>query len=538
MSAIELSNPNLPRRAFLLGGAGFLGATALRHAYGQDGAKPAPGVLREITIEARPAKIEIAPGRIVEAWTYDGKLPGSEIRVKEGERLRVTLKNNLPGADGTSVHWHGIHQKGTNDMDGVPGLTQPPIPAGGEKVYDFTANKPGTYFYHSHSGLDIERGLYAPLIVEPKNETLSYDREYLLVLDDWLDGSPDLAFEQLEKGISPADGLPEGSSRTSPSSHKGGPMGKGGAMGRGGPMGRGRKGGGSPMGMGGKGGPMGMGGGGSCQNTDIAYSTYLINGHAPEAAPEFNVKRGERVRFRVINTSGATVFRVAIGGHKLTVTHSDGFPIQPVEVDTFEISPGERYDFLITANNPGAWPITAISDGEPERAARAILRYADARATSPPPLNSTPGELNGRLLDLAELISPESLDFPLLADRPDRVIDLSFTESRHSYEWKILRKGGSHGPFEIRRGERVRVRMSGGMMMRMWHPMHLHGHSFRVINDRGIRNAAVKDTVLVKPQMHRSVEFEFLADNPGDWLFHCHHAYHLEAGMQCVFKYV
>lgn len=492
--------------------------------------------IQEISLEARLAKVEIAPGRRVSVWTYNGKFPGPEIRVKEGERLRVKMKNNLP--EETSIHWHGIHQKGTNDMDGVPGVTQQPIPVGGEMVYDFTVHQPGTYFYHSHSGLDIERGLYAPLIVEPKVETLSYDREYLLVLDDWLDGSPDLAFEQLQEGISPADGLQGGSSKKSPI---------GGAMGmkpRGEPVGPGRRGpksghGGGPSGMRGpKGGPMNRGGGGFCQNTDIRYSSYLINGRSPEAAPEFKVTRGERVRFRTINASGATVFRVAIAGHKLTVTHSDGFPVRPVTVDSFEISPGERYDFLITADNPGVWPMAAVSSGESERAARAILHYTDAQATSTPPLGAMPEELNGKLLKLADLMSPADLDFPMVQERPDRTIDLSFRQDRHAYEWKVVGDRGGHGPFGIHAGERVRVRMSSGMGWGIWHPMHLHGHSFRVINRRDTQHAPVKDTVLLRSMMHGRSEFEFLANNPGDWLFHCHHAYHLEAGMACVFKYV
>ena len=546
MNTNSLSNQTLSRRKFLLGGTGFLGATALPYCFAQgDGGEPVPqGAIREIALEARPAEIEIAPGRMVTAWTYNGKFPGPEIRVKEGERLRVTLKNNLPGE--TSIHWHGIHQKGTNDMDGVPGVTQEPIPAGGGMVYDFTVHQPGTHFYHSHSGLDIERGLYAALIVEPKNESLSYDREYQLVLDDWLDGSPDLAFEQLKQGISPADGLPGNSSKTSPSSRHGGPggMGRKGGQRRGPMKGGHGGGGGNGRGPSGMGGPMKGGGGGFCLNEDIRYSTYLINGRAPEAAPEFAVKRGERVRFRSINTSGATVFRVAIAGHKLTITHSDGFPVRPVTVDAFEISPGERYDFLITADNPGVWAMAAASSGEPERAARGILRYTDAAGTSTPPLGSTPDGMSGKMLDLADLMSPEDLDFPMVAERPDRTIDLSFSQTRHSYEWKILGDGGGHGPFGIHAGERVRVRMGGGMGMGkgmgmgIWHPMHLHGHSFRVINRRDTRHAPVKDTVLLRSMMHGRSEFEFLANNPGDWLFHCHHAYHLAAGMECVFKYV
>ena len=532
----NLSKSKVSRRAFLLGGAGFLGGSALLYgcrnigdnanvgnvaASGNKTLQPPAGALREISLEARPAEIEIAPGRRITAWTYDGKFPGTEIRVKEGERLRVALKNNLP--EGTSIHWHGIHQKGTNNMDGIPGLTQPPIPAGAAMIYDFTPNAPGTYFYHPHSGLQIERGLSAALIVEAKNETLAYDREYTLVVDDWLAGSPDLAFEQLKQGIAPADGLPKDSSQSS-SSHEGGEMME---MGGGGMMGMRR-------------GGMGEGDGeGCCSNGDVVYSGYVINGRAPENPPQFETKRGERVRFRVVNAGGATVFRVAVSGHKLTVTHSDGFPVRPVEVDAFEISPGERYDFLIEANNPGAWAIVAAPTGDAKRAARAVLRYSDAAGSSAPPPDFLPRELRGEVLELSDLMSPDALDFPQVADAPDREIDLVLSGGgggmRGGYEWLINGKKGLEEPFGIRRGERVRVSMRNRSMM--WHPMHLHGHSFRVLNGE-TRNAPVKDTVLVEPMMRRRVDFEFHADNPGDWLIHCHHAYHLAAGMERLFKYV
>lgn len=513
------SNKKVSRRDFLIG-SGFVGGVALLsncrnvinsvniEVYGSNNNKttqPIQDVSRELTLEARPAEIEIASGRRINVWTYDGKFPGTEIRAKEGERLRIMLKNNLP--EETSIHWHGIHQKGTNNMDGIPGLTQPPIPVGAAFIYDFVANKSGTYFYHPHSGLQIERGLAAALIIEPKKETLVFDREYTLVLDDWLDGSPDLAFRQLQQGISPADGMPKGSSQSSSDDDEMMAMEHGG---------------------------MSESEGGCCANTDVAYSTYLINGRAPEAAPEFEVKRGERVRFRVINAGGATVFRVAVQGHKLMLTHSDGFPLQQTEVDSFEISPGERYDFLITANNPGAWTIAAVSSNEFQRGARAVLRYREAQGTSNPPLDFVPDELNGKLADLDDLISSDDLDFPQISTEADREIDLVLSGSRRSYEWLINGKKGLDEPFEIRSGERVRVRMQNHSMM--WHPMHLHGHSFRINN--GKRNAPIKDTVLVKPTMHGRVEFEFLADNPGNWLIHCHHAYHLAAGMERLFKYV
>ena len=521
MSSLSLSKSKVSRRVFILGGAGFVGSTALLYGCGSIGDKtnfgmgaptekskvlPPSGAVREITLEARPAEIEIASGRRVNTWTYDGKLPGTEIRAKEGERLRIMLKNSLP--EDTSIHWHGIQQKGTSNMDGIPGLTQPPIPAGASFVYDFVANAPGTYFYHPHSGLQIERGLSAALIVEPKKETLAYDREYTLVLDDWLDGLPDLAFQQLKQGISPANGLPKAPTSSS-ASHEG-------EM--------------SEMGHSGFSEPESC-----CANGDVAYSTYLINGRTPEAAPEFQVKRGERVRFRVINAGGATVFRVAVQGHKLTVTHTDGFPVHAIEVDAFEISPGERHDFLIAANNPGAWAIAAAPTGEPRRAARGILRYSDAPGALNPPVDFLPDELDGEVLDPDDLMSPDDLDFPP-AGEPDRETDLVLSGSRRSYEWLINGQKGLDDPFEIRSGERVRIVIRNRTMM--WHPMHLHGHSFRVVNGGQTRQGPIKDTILVQPTMHRGVEFDFLADNPGNWLIHCHHAYHLAAGMERLFKYV
>lgn len=495
---------DLTRRTVIIGGASLLAAGLLgcrtmqetgqktfdKRNIGVDGrnytVQPPAGAAREFVLEARQTEVEIAPGRRVQAWTYDGKLPGTEIRVKEGERVRVTLKNNLP--QDTSIHWHGLHQKGTNNMDGVPGVTQEPIQAGATFVYDFRAEPAGSFIYHPHTGLQIERGLYGALIVEPKQEDLQYDREYTVTLDDWLEGSPEEAAENL----------------------KGGGM-HGGGMRRGG------------MGMMGR------------RGVDVEYRTFLINGRAPDAPFEFSAKRGERIRLRVLNPSGATTFRFAVAGHKLTITHADGLPVKPVEVETFEIAPGERYDLVVTADNPGVWTTIAVSTDEPERFARAILRYSDAQATSAPSIEDFPNELKGDLLSYDRLAALESVS-QAYSDAPERRIEMSLNGGMMRYVWTINGEPYSpkSKPFEIRAGERVRVRMSNRTMVR--HPMHLHGHSFRVSHENAGNNAPLKDTMIVEPM--RRAEFEFLADNPGDWAFHCHHAYHLEAGMMSVFKYI
>ncbi len=523
---------DLTRRTVIVGGASLIASALLAGCRGtatnQDTPRsrnmgidgrdyshaPPQGAAREFMLEARPAEVEIASGRRIAAWTYDGRLPGTEIRVRQGERVRVTVRNSLPQT--TSIHWHGLPMRGTNNMDGVPFLTQPPIQTGATFTYDFRAEPAGTFIFHPHSGLQIERGLYGALIIEPNRETLQYDREYVLVFDDWLDGSPEDAFEKLRRGEVQHGAMP---------GMAGGEMGGMPGMNTEGASGGGRKGAGSRAEQ-------------MEEGADVAYTTFLINGRAPDTPPEFEVRRGERVRLRLANPAGSTIFRVAIGGHRMTVTHADALAVRPVEVDALEIAPGERYDVLVTANNPGAWTIAAMSTDEPQRGARAILRYTDARASSAPDARALPQELKGRVLNYNQLVAHDETNF---AAQPERRLDMTLGGQMMPYDWKINGKLMDEtkpletDPFEIRAGERVRVTMTNESLMR--HPMHLHGHSFRVLTENEQGGAPpLKDTVIVEPR--RALAFEFLADNPGDWLFHCHHAYHLAAGMARVFKYV
>ena len=524
-------NVDLARRAIIIGGASLMAGMALEGCrstttkptgrsnrnIGIDGrdysAQPPQGSAREFSIEARLAEVEIAPNRLVKAWTYDGKLPGTEIRVKEGERVRIRLQNSLP--QDTSIHWHGLPQRGTNNMDGVPGVTQDPIKPGQTFVYDFLASPAGTFFFHPHTGLQLDRGLYAPLIIEPKNESLQYDREYLFVIDDWLNTSPDDAYAKLKRGEAQEENEMPGM--------EGGQMSEEEEIKSKGASGGGKKGAGS------KEMPMEEG-------ADVDYATFLVNGRAPAAAQDFEARRGDRVRLRLINASGSTIYRVAVAGHPMTVTHADGMMVQAVEIDTLEIAPGERYDVMVTANNPGVWPIVALSTDEPKRGGHATLRYIDAQASSAPTASHLPKELKGRLLSYAQLLPGEGL--PVLPPRaPDRQMEIRLGGQMLPYTWTINGKLFPDAePFELRAGELVRARMINDTMMR--HPMHLHGHSFHLLaNVAQGGQAPLKDTVIVEPNKAET-EFEFVADNPGDWLFHCHHAYHLAAGMSRIFKYI
>jgi FtsP/CotA-like multicopper oxidase with cupredoxin domain len=434
------------------------------------------GPTREIRLVVAPGEVEIEPGGPYRTWLYNGQFPGPEIRVTEGERLRVTVENRLP--EGTTVHWHGLPVP--NAMDGVPGVTQDPIAPGATFLYDFVADVPGTYLYHSHLGLQIDRGLIGPLIIDERNSKTAYDREYTVVLDDFLPGEP----------------------RPIPSGMGGMSAGPG--------MGRGMRG-----GM--MGGMMGA--------WVPPYTGLLINGRPADAPAVFEVKRGERVRLRLLNPSGATSYRVAIAGHRMAVISTDGQPVQPLLVDALDISMGERYDVIVEANNPGVWTMMAVALEANLPPARAQFTYADSTQGRPAQGEVPEGLRRGRVLDLFDLQAVDGGD----TVAPDRTIDLTLSGGMMSSAWTINGQAYPNSDaLEIHEGERIRVRMTN--VSPMLHPMHLHGHFFRT-------GQVLKDTVIVPPHMGRTT-FDFTADNPGKWFFHCHNIYHMESGMARVFRYV
>ena len=455
-----------------------------------------PDVERRLV--AGPMAVEVpgrSGGRPWKTWGYGGQYPGPEIRVKEGERLRVVVENDLPGGAGTTVHWHGVPVP--NAMDGVPGLTQQPIPTGETFAYEFEASPAGTYMYHSHAGLQLDRGLIGPLIIEERTPHVEYDREHTLLLDDFLPGPP----RPLET-LAESDG------------ESGGMMNR---DGRGGMMGG-----------------CGMMGGGIVPS----YEGLMVNGRLPGAPPSFEVREGERVRLRLINPSSATTFHLALAGHRLTVTHADGRPVEPVTVDSLRVGMGERYSVIVEAGNPGAHTFMARPVEGDATPARAILRYRGVRRNRPPEGEVPQGLRGGRRLRYADLQSVETPLGQTGGGEPGRTFDLRLSRGRMmggmmggddgGRTWTI---GGqaypNADPLEVSEGERVRFRMTNHSMM--LHPMHLHGHFFQVGN-------ALKDTVLVDGHMGRE-QLTFAADHPGDWFFHCHNLYHLEAGMARAIRY-
>jgi FtsP/CotA-like multicopper oxidase with cupredoxin domain len=462
------SSPRPSRRMFVKTTAGAVAALALpRMTWAGHQSQDPP--TREFRLVARESDVEVAPGRAWRTWAYNGQTPGPQLRVRQGERLRVILENHLP--EPTTIHWHGVPVP--NNMDGVPGLTQDAVMPGEAFVYEYAAEVPGTYFYHSHVGLQLDRALSGSLVIDPAGEVGSPDADVTVVLDDWLTITPEAAMAAMSQ-----------------------PGRMGGMMG---------------------------------QSSDPPYAGYLLNGRVTAGAEPIRVVRGQRIRLRFVNAAGATTFRCGIDGHRLEVTHTDGQPVQPVVVDTIVLGAGERYDVVVAADNPGAWPLIAGPADSIVPGVIAPFVYTGSLGNVAPPTVWPTKLRNGRVLRYADLRPLEPA--PLNLSGPGRTVPLDLAGGMMSGgTWTINGQAYPNAsPYEFERGDRIRFSMLNHSMVR--HPMHLHGHFFRLVDpvtDRA--TGPVKDTVLVEPMSGR-VEVEWTADNPGRWFLHCHNAYHMEAGM-------
>ncbi len=490
--------PTVSRRQFLTGLLG-VGAAAGLTACGlgsgptsvgagavaaAESARATTGRVRSLVLQARATEVDLG-GRVVTTWVYGDSLPGAPLRAAAGDRVRVAFDNNLP--EPTSVHWHGLAIR--NDMDGVPGVTTPQVAPGGSFGFDFVVPAAGTHWFHPHHGMQLDRGLYAPFIVDDLAEPGGYDAEWVVVLDDWTDGvgpSPEQIYADLKAGKS-----------------------SGTAMG---------------MGMDGMGmdrmGGMGKGGG------DVSYPLYLVNGRSPADPDVLTAKPGQRVRLRIVNAAADTIFTVALAGHALRVTHTDGYPVVPVTTSALSLGMGERYDAIVTLAD-GVFPFIAEPAGK-SGSARALVRTGAGTA---PDAAFRPSELGGRPLTVDALrAGPGSA---LSAREPDTVQDLLLSGSMGSYVWTINGRTYDHTvPLTIRQGQAGRLRIRNHSMMP--HPVHLHGHTFQLGAAGG--TGPRKDTVLV-PAM-AAMDVDLAADNPGRWMVHCHNAYHAEAGMMTRLDYL
>ena len=421
-------------------------------------------------------------GRSKELWGYNGQFPGPEIRVKEGDRIRVNVKNQLPVP--TSIHWHGMKQKHNWRMDGVTPVSHAPIEPGASFTYEFVAEPAGTHWYHSHTGVQYSEGLYGPLIVEAKTEDYDYDREQVLMVGDWFFEKSDDIFKNIKNGVYMKVEKP-GNGPAKP------------------------------------------------DYGDVPFESFVFNGkgRSPDGLlgelNTFVVEKGETIRFRIINSSSTYALKLQIDGHPMTVIESDGHPVQPTTVDGITIDIGERFDVLVKANGSGTHAIRAATLGG--QTSTALLQYKDSSATKP-----AQNVFWGSTIAGTSLTAPNPVDLP---DTGERTVELNFSGSMKPYTWRINgQEFPDRPPVEVKRGEHIRFVMKNPTMMA--HPFHLHGHYFRVLGrpaEINLQNPPLKDTITVPAKDDLVIQFD--ADNPGKWFFHCHIEWHLGIGMALVVEY-
>jgi FtsP/CotA-like multicopper oxidase with cupredoxin domain len=453
-----------------------------------EAARPHSGRTVSKTLIAQQMEVDLG-GVTARTIAYGNTVPGPLIRANIGDELEILVHNRLDKP--TSVHWHGVVLR--NDTDGAEPAT-PDIPAGKDFTYQFSVPFAGTYWAHPHVGLEDDTGLYLPFVVDDPSEPGGYDAEWIVVMDDWTDGvgkSPQQLYDELSSPNKPSMSMP-------PTTTSGMP---GGAEGR------------SDL-LGGDAG-------------DIQYPYYLINGRIPAAATTFNAKPRQRIRIRFINTGADTAFRVALAGHSMTVTHTDGYPVVPTEVDALLIGMAERYDVVVTAND-GVFPLVASAEGK-NAVARALLVTGSGSA---PDAGFRPSELGKKVgtIDMFTAATSVNLGPP----EPDLNLPVVLGGDMVKYDWMINGEPYSKtNPLHVKQGQRPTITFDNTTMM--YHPMHLHGHTFQLIKPNGAPGAR-KDTVIVLPR--QQVKAVLVADNPGFWMLHCHNLYHQYAGMQTRLDYL
>jgi CopA family copper-resistance protein len=554
----------LPNRRLVL--AGGLGLTALLPAWARSAtpgiASTLPAVSGEaIALTVGHARIDV-DGRQGHAVAVNGTVPGPLVRLKEGQTARISVTNDLP--EDTSIHWHGLLLP--FQMDGVPGVSFPGIRPGETFDYEFKVRQAGTYWYHSHSGLQEQEGHYGPIVIDPAGaDPVAYDREHVVVLSDYSFMHAHEIFRKLKAHAGyfnhqkqTVAGLLAGEGQSFEERVQWSGM--------------------------------------RMDPTDIldvtgATYTYLINGHGPQDNWTGLFRPGERVRLRIINAAAMTVFNLRIPGLPMSVVQADGQNVRPVETDEFQLSPAETYDVVI---RPGDQAYTLVAEAADRSGLGRATLAPRAGMTAPvPPLRKRPlstmrdmgmsmGGMDMGGMQMAgmdhgamdhsmamrdpknapgvaltpgvQMISPMPVDrvgdrgqgledvghrvlvytdLVALEANPDprpvtRTLEIHLTGNMERFMWAFdgERFSPVKAPIPFRFNERVRVVLVNDSMMS--HPIHLHGHFFEVVNGHAGHHPR-KHTVSVPPG--GKVAFDLTADEPGDWAFHCHMLFHMHAGM-------
>lgn len=434
-----------------------------------------------IRVGTRVVEVNGRPAKVFGLTQPDGS---HGLIAEAGKSFRVRLENQLD--EQTLIHWHGLTPPW--QQDGVPDLAQAPLDPGQAYDYDFPLDRPGTNWMHSHHGLQEQRLMAAPLIIRDPLEAGADMHEVVVLFHDFTFRNPDEILAELQGA---GHGAGHGASHG------------------------------------------GIGHGAMAASMphlhDVEYDAFLANDRTLDDPEVFRVERGGRVRLRLINGATATNFWLDLGRLEGRLIAVDGMPIVPVSGQRFEFAIAQRLDIVLELpKDEGAWPIFAVREGERARTGFVLATAGgtvEKVAGEAPDSTDPVGLALERRLQAAQPLSPRE---------PDRRHTVTISEAP-GYVW--LLNGATHGdhaPLEVRAGERVEITFNDQTSMA--HPMHLHGHHFQVVAVNGERFAgAMRDTVLVPSRGSVTIAFE--ASNPGEWAMHCHHLYHMAAGMMTTLKY-
>ena len=495
------------------------------HDYAKNIVKPRDGQpIKKFMLVAKKNTLEIARDVKLPVWTYGSTVPGTEIRVTQGDFVQVELKNNLK--EPVTIHWHGYPL--LSAMDGVPGINQDSVKPGETFTYEFSADVVGTYWYHSHqeSSNQVDKGLYGALIVEPKDKT-KIDKDFTLILDEWMSDP---------SGMDSMVGMNDSSLQSS-SDMSGMNMSGGMSM--------------DSTGNSEQGKDMKASGDTSMEGMDMSsdnpqmteeemmaymYDIYTVNGKSGELIEPLNVKKGDIVRLRFIN-AGYRSHGIHIPGQDIKVVSTDGQDITGAGIikdQIINIAPGERYDVEFTITSEDDFILDAHDDNAYNDQLQIPVKVEGGSGKTLE--ESKDNELP--IFDLITYGTPSKGEFSLDDQfTVDYNVELNMMIEGNTQKYTINGKVFSELPaLKIKKGDLVKLTYEN--KSEVDHPMHLHGHFFQILsrNGKAVTGAPMmKDTLLIKPGEKYIVAFK--ADNPGNWVQHCHELHHAAGGMMQSVQY-
>lgn len=446
------------------------------------------------------------------ALTVNGSTPAPTLHFREGDVARITVINGLKN-ETTSMHWHGILLP--NVEDGVPLLTTPLIEPGKSRTFEFLIRQSGTYWYHSHTDHQEQRGVYGAIVIEPKTPTLMTDHDEVIVLSDWTNEHPLEVQRTLLRG-SDWYAYRKGTTQSIVGAYRAGKLNE--YFSR-------EKSLVPPMDI-----------------SDVAYDAFLMNGKRRLSMPG---KPGETIRVRLINAGAATYFYLDAANGSLRVIAADGQDVVAFDQKRLLIGPAETYDVLMKVPPEGSWELRATAQDNSGYASAWFGQGTTNKATPPPAASRY--EMDAYLTSVLDQIDPDEshkeFERPLSPYRKIRAakahpvakeyreITLKLTGDMIRYEWSFDGINPHQAEsIKVKEGETIRIRLVNNTMMH--HPIHFHGHFFRIVNpnDNDPSTSPLKHTIDVPPMTVRTIEFT-ANEGKGNWLLHCHLLYHHVTGM-------